>query len=233
MKEKLKDTLIRGATWGFGIGIIYVLLFGSMLAEASGKIDLGGRLDNSNLYIVTSLDYSWEAGKFERDIEFDYRYQDKNDITSTNKGLIEFKQRLKFKPKHYAFGLVRYDYNEFRPVNHRRQVNIGWGYKLIRTDKIKMSNEFAVGYLNSEMDVGSHSVNEVLFRNSLWFYYKVAPKLNFTNKFLYEAADIPLVRNETEFNYLLTDKIKIGLKNIYTEDPHSNNILSFNIGYIF
>ena len=118
-------------------------------------------------------------------------------------------------------------------MNHRRQVNIGWGYKILRTEKIKMSNEFAVGYLNSEMDVGSHSVNEVLFRNSLWFFYQVAPKLNFTNKFLYEAADIPLVRNETEFNYLLTDKIKIGLKNIYTEDTHSNNFLSFNIGYVF
>ena len=236
MKEKLKYALIRGALWGIGIGIIYVLLFGSMNAEASGKVDLGGKLDNDDLYIVTSLDYSWEAGKFERDIEFDYRYQDKDDITSTNKGLIEFKQRLKFKPKHYAFYLTRYDYNEFRTVNHSRQVNIGWGYKILRTEKIKMSNEFAVGYLNSQICTsvcGSHSVNEVLFRNSLWFFYKVAPKLNFTNKFLYEASNVPLIRNETEFNYLLTDKIKMGLKNIYTEDPHSNNILSFNIGYIF
>ena len=178
MKEKLKNALIRGATWGFGIGIIYILLFGSMNAEASGKVDLGGRLDNDDLYIVTSLDYSWEAGKFERDIEFDYRYQDKDDITNTNKGLIEFKQRLKFKPKHYAFGLIRYDYNEFRPINHRRQVNVGWGYKIIRSEKIKMSNEFAVGYLNSEMDVGSHSVNEVLFRNSLWVFYQIYPRLN-------------------------------------------------------
>ena len=90
-----------------------------------------------------------------------------------------------------------------------------------------MSNEFAIGALHT--DIG----NEVLFRNSLWFFYEVAPKLNFSNKFLYEAADEPLIRNETSFDYLLTDKIKIGLKNIYTKDPHNDNILYFNVGYIF
>ena len=205
-------------------GIWIILLF-SPIVYGTGQADLAGKYDDGNLYIITSLDYSWKTTKFERDIEFDYRYQDKNNITSTNKGLIEFKQRLKFKPKHYAFGLVRYDYNEFRPVNHRRQVNIGWGYKILRNEKMKMSNEFALGVLNT--DIG----NELIFRNSLWFFYKVAPKLSFSNKFLYEAADTPLLRNETEFNYLLTDKIKIGLKNIYTEDPRSDNILSFNLGY--
>ena len=75
--------------------------------------------------------------------------------------------------------------------------------------------------------------NELIFRNSLWFFYKVAPKIDFTNKFLYEASNIPLIRNETGFNYLLSDKLKIGIKNIYTEDPRSDNILSFTIGYVW
>ena len=214
--------------------VVLGLLFISPAINAGGQADFGGKLDDDDLSITASLDYSWPAGKFERDIEFDYRYKDEDEIVTTNKGLIAFKQRYEFKQRHYTFGLVRYDYNEFRPITDRRQVNIGWGYKIIRSDKIKMSNEFAVGYLNSEMDiVGSNSVNEVLLRNSLWFFYKVAPKLNFTNKFLYEDSNIPLIRNETAFNYLLTDKIKISLKNVYTEDPDDSNFLSVNIGYIF
>jgi putative salt-induced outer membrane protein YdiY len=194
---------------------------------ASGQAELGGKLDDGDLSIITSIDYSWPTQKFERDIEFDYRYKDENDLVVTNKGLIAFKQRYEFNPKQYVFSLSRYDYNEFRSINSRLQSNIGWGYKILRTEKIKMSNEFAIGVLYT--DAGT----EILFRNSLWFFYKVAPKLNFTNKFLYEASDIPLIRNETAFNYLLTDKIKISLKNIYTEDPYSDNFLSFNIGYIF
>ena len=213
--------------------VLLGLLFVSQVVNAGGQIDFSGKLDDDDLSINTSIDYTWPVGKFERDIEFDYRYKDEDEIVTTNKGLIAFKQRYEFKPKHYTFGLIRYDYNEFRPITHRRQVNMGWGYKIIRSEKIKMSNEFAVGYLNSEMNVGSNSVNEVLLRNSLWFFYKVAPKLNFTNKFLYEDSNIPLIRNETAFSYLLTDKIKISLKNVYTEDPDNNNFLSFNVGYIF
>ena len=207
--------------------VLLGLLFVSSVVNAGGQIDFGGKLDGGDLSITTAVDYTWPAGKFERDIEFDYRYKDEEDVITTNKGLIAFKQRYEFKPKHYTFGLVRYDYDEFRTINHRRQANIGWGYKIIRSDKIKMSNELAVGYLNSDMG------DEILFRNSLWFFYKVAPKINFTNKFLYEASNVPLVRNETAFNYLLTDTVKISLKNVYTEDPHSDNILSFNIGYTF
>ena len=207
--------------------ILLILCLITNPVYASGQIDFGGKLDDGDLSITTSIDYTWPAGKFERDIEFDYRYKDEDDIRSTSKGLIEFKQRYEFHNKHYTFGLARYDYNEFRPINSRLQSSIGWGYKILRTERFKMSNEFAIGALHT--DIG----NEVLFRNSLWFFYEVAPKLNFSNKFLYEAADEPLIRNETSFDYLLTDKIKIGLKNIYTEDPHNDNILYFNVGYIF
>ena len=207
--------------------ILLILCLITNPVYASGQIDFGGKLDDGDLSITTSVDYTWPAGKFERDIEFDYRYKDEDDIRSTSKGLIEFKQRYEFHNKHYTFGLARYDYNEFRPINSRLQSSIGWGYKILRTEKFKMSNEFALGALHTDMG------NEVLFRNSLWFFYEVAPKLNFSNKFLYEAADEPLIRNETSFDYLLTDKIKIGLKNIYTKDPHNDNILYFNVGYIF
>ena len=233
MKHKIIEFLLSGAVYVIGVVAIGLILFWPQIVGASGQADFGGKLDDGDLSINTSIDYSWQAGKFERDIEFDYRYKDEDDIKATNKGLIAFKQRYEFKPKHYTFGLVRYDYNEFRPITHRRQVNVGWGYKLIRSEKIKMSNEFAVGYLNSKMGTSSNSVNEILFRNSLWFFYKVAPKLNLTNKFLYEASNVPLIRNETAFNYLLTDKIRISLKNVYTEDPNNNNFLSFNVGYTF
>ena len=219
MKKRIRDALISGA--------VYIIILFSPMANGTGQIDFGGKYDDGDLYTLTSLDLSWESGSWERDIEFNYRYQDKKDIRTTNKGLIGFKQRLELKPKHYVFGLIRFDYNEFRPIDSRLQSNIGWGYKLLKTEKIKISNEFAVGVLHTDIR------NELIFRNSLWFFFKVAPKLNFSNKFLYEAADTPLIRNETEFNYLLTDKIKMGLKNTYTEDPFSDNILSFNVGYIW
>jgi len=61
-------------------GIWIILLF-SPIVYGTGQADLAGKYDDGNLYIITSLDYSWKTTKFERDIEFDYRYQDKNNIT--------------------------------------------------------------------------------------------------------------------------------------------------------
>ena len=220
MSPKLERIFaIIGAVCAIGI-----LFIASTQANATGQFDLGGKFDDGDLSFTTSVDYSWQGKRFENDIEFDYRYQDRNEQTITNKGLIAFKQRYEFDTKQYVIGLVRNDYNEFRDLDSRRQINMGWGYKILRTEKIKMSNEIAIGLLNED---------EIIIRNSLWFFYKVAPKVKFTNKFLYESANTPLIRNETSFDYLLTDKVKIGLKNIYTEDPFSDNILSFNIGYIW
>ena len=193
----------------------------------AGSFDIGGKVEDKANQFTASLDNSWEAGRWERDVEFNYRYKDANDIRTKNSGLVAFKQRLTFQPKHYVFGLTRYDYNEFRDIKYRAQVGLGYGYKILRTERIKMSNEFSIGFMNN--NVG----NEAYARNSVWFFYKVADKVNFTNKFLYEASDVPLLRNETAINFMLTDKLKMGISNIYTEDPHDDNVLTFNIGILF
>ena len=72
---------------------------------AGGKVDLSGKLSDGDLYLLTSVDYTWETNSedVERDIEFDYRYQDEADIRTTNKGLISFKHRWEFHEKHYVF----------------------------------------------------------------------------------------------------------------------------------
>ena len=193
----------------------------------AGSFDISGKVEDKANQFTASLDNSWEVGKFERDVEFNYRYKDANDIRTKNSGLIAFKRRLTFQPKQYVFSLTRYDYNEFRDIKYRTQVGLGYGYKILRTEKIKMSNEFSIGFMKN--NVGK----EAYARNSVWFFYKVADKVNFTNKFLYEASDVPLLRNETAINFILTDKLKLGISNIYTEDPNDDNVLTFNIGILF
>lgn len=207
--------------------IIFLSLVFSPIANATGEVTLGGKIDDGDLSIVTSVDHSWQGKRFINDVEFDYRYKDSNNVKKTNRGLIAFKQRYELQSRHYLFSLLRFDYNEFRSINSRIQSTYGWGYKIFKTEKLKMSNEIATGLLYT------NNGNELIFRNSLWISYDVAPKIKFTNKFLYEVTTPEYIRNETSFDYLLTDTVKIGLKNIYVEDPVSDNILSFNIGYVW
>ena len=207
--------------------IIFLSLVFSPIANATGEVTLGGKIDDGDLSIVTSVDHSWQGKRFINDVEFDYRYKDSNNVKKTNRGLIAFKQRYELQSRHYLFSLLRFDYNEFRSISSRIQSTYGWGYKIFKTEKLKMSNEIATGLLYT------NNGNELIFRNSLWISYDVAPKIKFTNKFLYEVTTPEYIRNETSFDYLLTDKVKIGLKNVYVEDPISDNILSFNVGYVW
>ena len=48
--------------------VLLGLLFVSPVVNAGGQIDFGGKLDDGDLSITTAVDYSWPAGKFERDI---------------------------------------------------------------------------------------------------------------------------------------------------------------------
>ena len=179
--------------------IIFLSLVFSPIANATGEVTLGGKIDDGDLSIVTSVDHSWQGKRFINDVEFDYRYKDSNNVKKTNRGLIAFKQRYELQSRHYLFSLLRFDYNEFRSISSRIQSTYGWGYKIFKTEKLKMSNEIATGLLYT------NNGNELIFRNSLWISYDVAPKIKFTNKFLYEVTTPEYIRNETSFDYLLTD----------------------------
>ena len=155
--------------------IIFLSLVFSPIANATGEVTLGGKIDDGDLSIVTSVDHSWQGKRFINDVEFDYRYKDSNNVKKTNRGLIAFKQRYELQSRHYLFSLLRFDYNEFRSINSRIQSTYGWGYKIFKTEKLKMSNEIATGLLYT------NNGNELIFRNSLWISYDVAPKIKFTN----------------------------------------------------
>ena len=97
---------------------------------------------------------------------------------------------------------------------------------MLRTDRIKSSNEFSIAQLNTD------TISEMIYRNSLWFSYKVSDNVSFTNKFLYEEgsdSDV-FIRNETAFNYNFENGTVLSFNNTYTEDPIDNNVLSISIG---
>ncbi len=212
--------------------LFFVLVFGLLLlstsVQGSGSVNVGGTFVNSDqATFKAGWKDTWEEGKWQRTWESDYIYKKANDIKTLNEFYGSYKANYTFAPKHYVFAQASYDYDEFREDGDRKVSAFGYGIKLLRTDKFKVSNEFSIGYLNTE------NYQETIWRNSLWFFFKLDDKYTLTNKFLYTIGDRSdvYIRNQTSFNYLLTDKITVGLSNTYTEDPIDNNVLSINLGY--
>ena len=205
--------------------IVFALI--SLSAFAKGSAKIGGTFVNSDQSTFTlSIDDQWEKDKWQRVLEFDYMYRTNDNKETLNEFYSNAKGIYTFLPKHYVFSQITYDLDKFRTDEQRISVTSGYGYKLLRTEKFKASNELSVGYLSSDFN------QQVIYRNSLWFFFKINEKVDFTNKYLIEWGSglDDYVRNESAFNYNFNNGMLLGIKNTYTEDPIDNNILSVTIG---
>ena len=108
----------------------------------------------------------------------------------------------------------------------RTVLGAGYGYKILRTDNWKVSNEISLAYLKSD-------ANEMIIRNSLWATYKFNDNLRLTNKLLYETGNDIYLRNSTDLMYKLTDKVSIGVGNTYTDNIETRNIFTVNLAIKF
>jgi len=205
--------------------IISLFLCGNVMADTS--IKLGAMIKDEMLDLNFALDSKQEANGWQREIESNFFYSDK----MNNEGLLNGKLIFDFSgtrwegTTHYIFAVGGYNFDRYRDNEERIVAGLGHGIKLLRTPTTKASWETSIANLNT--DIG----NEFILRNSLWFFYKVADKVSFTNKYLIESGDVEYVRNETYFNYQLTEKLKLSLGNVYTEDPISDNVTTINLNF--
>ena len=168
-----------------------------------------------------------EKGKWQSNYEAAYIYKKSDGIEKTNDFYFQFKENYELSDKSYVIGVAQLDYDKFRTAyDMRTVVGAGYGYKLLRTEKWKVSNEVSLAFLKSDN-------NEVIVRNSLWATYKFSPNFSLTNKLLYESGNDMYLRNSTDLMYKLTDKISIGVGNTYTDSIATKNIFTINLAIKF
>jgi putative salt-induced outer membrane protein YdiY len=197
---------------------------------AAGKVTVGGQMvKDTNIGVTTVVEHSKEYGSWQHVLEanYIYLYNEKNNTRARNEGYFSFKENYALDERSYAIGWLRYDYDELRNDSNRTSVNIGYGYKLLKTDRTKISNEFSVGQMSHNLGWSD------VITNSLWVSYKIDKRVTFVNRFLIDWADQQYVRNRTELNYQLDEGIMLGVANLYTKDPIDDNITTFNVGTTF
>jgi len=217
------------------VGDISVLLFFAAMiimaptATADTKVKIGGTFVNIDESIVFtgSLDNKWETEKYQGVFEADYAYKAEDGDQTINKFKTSGKLIKSLNDKHYVIGVTSYDYDEFRTNNDRIVMGAGHGYKILRTDKHKASIENSVAYLKSNAN------SEPILRSSLWYSFKMSEGVSFTNKLLWESGDDDYTRNETSFDYSVTDNVTVGIKNVYTKDPIEYSIFNITLGVKF
>jgi putative salt-induced outer membrane protein YdiY len=187
-----------------GLFTAVVVLLLSLNAYA---IDIGFGLeqDDGDLELDLSLDWNKENGLWQSNIEFDFVTEESDGEEEENLTYFNFKQNYQLNDKTYILGLVQIDNDKYRSNYKTRSIiGAGFGYKVYRSEKLKISNEYSVAYLESDS-------SEAIYRNSMWVSYKLADKFSATNKLLYESGNNSYTRNEFEINYDLADNITVGI----------------------
>ena len=213
----------------FKITFIICLPLWTAYAFAGTQAKIGGTFVNLDESIVFtgSIDNKWETELWQGTFEADYAYKAEDGDQTINKFNTIGKLIKSLNDEHYVIGVTSYDYDEFRTNNDRIVMGAGHGYKILRTEKQKASIENSIAYLISNGN------NEPILRSSLWYTYKLSTGLAFTNKLLWESGDDDYLRNETSFDYSLTENVTVGIKNVYTKDPIEYSIFNITLGVKF
>ena len=213
----------------YAIVAVMFLMFVANELKADTSAKIGGTFVNLDESIVFtgSIDNKWETELWQGTFEADYAYKAEDGDQTINKFNTNGKLIKSLNDKHYVIGVTSYDYDEFRTNNDRIVMGAGHGYKILRTEKQKASIENSIAYLISNGN------NEPILRSSLWYTYKLSTGLAFTNKLLWESGDDDYLRNETSFDYSLTENVTVGIKNVYTKDPIEYSIFNITLGVKF
>lgn len=207
---------------------LLTLVFFSTAAQAETKLSIGSMLvDTSDVSVTVAGEHSYERDKWQWIADGEYTFKSRDGDTYLNRGFIGGKANYALDARQYTFVDARYDYNSTRDAPEKIVGAVGYGYKLIRTSKTKVSNEVSVGVVK---DLTGY---DPIVRNSLWIQHKFTDKTTFVNKFLVEHGKITFIRNQTELNYAIAKNLTFGLKNTFVKDPLSKNIMSFNLGVKF
>ena len=213
----------------YAIVAVMFLMFVANEVKAETSAKIGGTFVNLDESIVFtgSIDNKWETELWQGTFEADYAYKAEDGDQTINKFKTSGKLIKSLNEKHYIVTTGSYDYDEFRDNQDRIVMGAGHGYKILRTDRHKASIENSIAYLKS------NSNSDPILRSSLWYAFNMTDNISFTNKFLWESGDDDYTRNETSFDYSLTDNVTVGIKNVYTKDPIEYSIFNITLGVKF
>jgi putative salt-induced outer membrane protein YdiY len=223
MNKLDKNFLINFSPWLIAAVVMFFMLV-AQEANADTTIGGGGDFFNVDEDVQINLDFDHRTkleNGWQYTVEADF-YTSYADSDKRQQSLYtNWKLNKDINEKMYVLAVLQTDADKFRDYSLRTVAGVGYGYKVFKNDKWKISTESSVAYLKA-MDT------EMILRTSIWVEYKPTANLTLTNKILHENSDEYYLRIEQELSYAITERFSIGLANEYTQDYEDESIFMFN-----
>jgi hypothetical protein len=189
--------------------------------ETTGS--LGGTVINDDSITITgAFKHVTDTGPREYSFETDVLYKSNNGRTAREQINAFAKINQDIHPNHYIQIGARYRHDPRTFAEDQIVYSIGHGFRIVKNDKTKISNELSVGY-----KIGTGNYSDVVVRESLWINHKLNKTVTISNKFLIEKGSRTFIQNRAEIKYKLSDKTSFSLQDLYTKDWREDNTISF------
>ena len=189
--------------------------------ETTGS--LGGTVINDdNIVLTGAFKHVTDTGPREYSFESDILYKSANGVTSREQINAFAKVNQDIHPNHYVQAGVRYRHDPRTFSEDQVVYSIGHGFRIVKNDKTKISNELSVGYKH-----GTGGYSDVVVRESLWVSHSLSKALSVSNKFMIEQGSRTFIQNKAEIKYKLSEKTSFSIQDLYTKDWREDNTLSF------
>jgi hypothetical protein len=189
--------------------------------ETTGS--LGGTVINDdNIVLTGAFKHVTDTGPREYSFESDILYKSANGVTSREQINAFAKVNQDIHTKHYIQAGVRYRHDPRTFSEDQAVYSIGHGFRIVKTDKTKISNELSVGYKH-----GTGGYSDVVVRESVWVSHKLSKTVSVANKFMIEQGSRTFIQNKAEIKYKLSEKTSFSIQDLYTKDKREDNTISF------
>lgn len=207
------------------LGFIISLLF-ALPAAAEVEASLNGSIidvaGKTNKVIAGSIDYENEGNKWKQNLGAEVLYQDSGNTPLYN---VELSGKLghNIDAKNYIKAGLRFEYDNSRKNTMALTSVIGHGYRIIRNDKMRLSNELGIGVR------GDQSKTVPIMSDSIWFSWKVTPTITIGNKFLVEKSiggesikGASYINNIATASYDLNSHLSVHIENRFYHETYDN-----------
>lgn len=184
---------------------------------------LGGTVINDDTIVLTgAFKHVTDTGPREYSVESDILYKTSNGVIAREQINVFAKFNQDIHPDHYLQASVRYRHDPRSFAEDQAVYSIGHGFRIVKNDNTKISNELSVGYKH-----GTDGFSDVVVRDSLWIRHTLSKVIAVSNQFMIEQGSRTFIQNRAEIKYKLSEKASFSIQDLYTKDWREDNTLSF------
>lgn len=218
---------------------IFLALIASFAVQAVAHdlvVNLGGTVDLSNTTINSAVSYinkDLRASPYSQYIDIDNIYKS-SASSGVTQNLFDVYAKVNYElgdGKNYLQTAGRYQFDEFGTYKNLVVFGVGHGYRVLRTDTVKLSAETSIAQAESV------DLNQTVFRESVWASYQINNKSTVSEKYLIESGGtFQYQKNVMSLRYQLTDDVAVSISNTWIKDSINNKLTNatvFGLGMKF